>query len=279
MYPLFPDNIRTFVDLFAGGFNVGINAEAETIICNDQLTYVIDIYKYLHGTDLDVVLADINKIIAEFKLTKENTDGYNALRSRYNANRDILDLLVLTFYAFNNQIRFNNNHEFNSSFGISKSSFNKSIEHNLIGFCKAMHSKNIEFVNKDFTVLDLSKLSNQDFVYCDPPYLIAVGPYNDGNRGFKNWTGREERQLLSLLDKLNEQHVRFALSNVLYHKGHANELLIEWSRKYKVHYLDKSYANCNYQVKDRTAETVEVLITNYEKEQPVRRTVRRIINI
>ena len=125
MYPLFPDNIRTFVDLFAGGFNVGINAEAETIICNDQLTYVVDIYKYLYSTDLDVVLADINKIIAEFKLTKENIDGYNTLRSRYNAHRDILDLLVLTFYAFNNQIRFNNNHEFNSSFGISRSSFKK----------------------------------------------------------------------------------------------------------------------------------------------------------
>ena len=30
--PLFPDNINTFVDLFGGGFNVGINVKANKII-------------------------------------------------------------------------------------------------------------------------------------------------------------------------------------------------------------------------------------------------------
>lgn len=30
--PLFPENISTFVDLFSGGANVGINVEASTIV-------------------------------------------------------------------------------------------------------------------------------------------------------------------------------------------------------------------------------------------------------
>ena len=30
--PLFPDNISTFVDLFSGGANVGINVDAKTIV-------------------------------------------------------------------------------------------------------------------------------------------------------------------------------------------------------------------------------------------------------
>ena len=70
-------------------------------------------------------------------------------------------------------------------------------------------------------------------------------------------------QLLFLLDHLNTKGIRFALSNMLYHKGMSNDLLIEWSKKYKVHYIDKSYKNCNYQFKNKESKTVEVLITNY----------------
>ena len=69
-----------------------------------------------------------------------------------------------------------------------------------------------------------------------------------------------------LLDKLNERGIKFALSNVFYHKGETNEKLIEWSKKYIVTYLDKTYSNCNYHIKERNAKTVEVLVTNYEWE-------------
>ena len=40
IFDIFPQDIGTFVDLFAGGFNVGINVEAEKIICNDQINYL-----------------------------------------------------------------------------------------------------------------------------------------------------------------------------------------------------------------------------------------------
>ena len=135
-------------------------------------------------------------------------------------------------------------------------------------FCNAIHSKEIQFLNTDFLSVDLSTLGKTDLVYCDPPYLISTGSYNDGKRGFKDWTEKEERQLLELLDTLNSQGVMFALSNVLYHKGMSNEMLIEWSKKYRVYYIDKSYSNCSYHFKDRDAKTVEVLITNFERRKP-----------
>ncbi len=109
-------------------------------------------------------------------------------------------------------------------------------------------------------------LGENDLIYCDPPYLISTGSYNDGNRGFRDWHEEEEAALLGLLDRLNGQGTRFALSNVLYHKGLSNDLLIEWSQNYHITYIDKSYANCNYHFKDRDAVTVEVLITNYVPE-------------
>ena len=41
--PLFPENINTFVDLFAGGCNVSVNINANKIICNDTESHVIDL--------------------------------------------------------------------------------------------------------------------------------------------------------------------------------------------------------------------------------------------
>lgn len=267
IFELFPQKIDTFVDLFAGGFNVGINVEAKKIICNDQINYLIELYKYFEEHEIDEVISEIKKRIDEFELTLQNVEGYNQLRERYNETKDIIDFFVLTCYSFNHQIRFNNKHKFNTPFGKDRSSYNKSIENNLIKFCDAIRKKNIIFSNADFLSVDLSELGENDVVYCDPPYLITTGSYNDGKRGFKDWTEVEEKQLLDLLDTLDAQKVKFALSNVLYHKGLSNDILIEWSKKYYVHYIDKSYANCSYQFKDRGAKTVEVVITNYESER------------
>ena len=104
-------------------------------------------------------------------------------------------------------------------------------------------------------------------MYCDPPYLITTGSYNDGKRGFKDWTLKEERELLALLDDLDRQGILFALSNVFRHKGLTNDVLIEWSKKYYVTHIEKSYTNCSYHFKDRAARTMEVLVTNYKWEE------------
>lgn len=269
LFEIFPNEVDTFVDLFAGGFNVGINVSAKTIICNDQISYLIELYEFLKKCPSEDVINSIKERINEFGLTKQNAEGYNSLRDRYNENKNVVDFFVLTFYSFNHQIRFNNSQKFNTPFGKDRSSYNDSIERNLIAFCDALKKKNIVFHNCDFLSIDLSELGPDDLVYCDPPYLISTGSYNDGKRGFKDWTDVEEHQLLELLDKLDSQGVKFALSNVLYHKGLSNDILIEWSKKYRVNYLDKTYSNCSYHFKEKNAKTVEVVITNFESEDYV----------
>ena len=47
--PNFPKDIHNFVDLFAGGLNVGINIDADTIYANDQITYLIDLYRFFQA--------------------------------------------------------------------------------------------------------------------------------------------------------------------------------------------------------------------------------------
>lgn len=264
--PHFPNNVNVFVDLFCGGCNVGINAEASQVVFNDNLTYLIDLYKVMYSSSIDVILNHIRNRISEFSLSLTNNDGYIALRKLYNDNRNPLDLFVLVAYSFNHQIRFNTSHDFNNPFGKERSSFNPRMENNLIAFIQKLQSRFVSFSSSNFDDFDFAKLTINDFVYCDPPYLITTGSYNDGKRGFTGWNKSHEIKLLSILDDLNNRGVRFALSNVLIHKGNQNNLLAEWleANDYFVHHLYMNYSNSSYHLKDRGATvTDEVLITNY----------------
>jgi DNA adenine methylase len=270
--PLFPQKINNFIDLFAGGCNVGINVNANHIHFNDNLTYLIDMYKKFQENSLEASLLHIENRIVEFELSLINEEGYKNLRKAYNEQKNSLDLFVLIAYSFNHQIRFNKNQEFNNPFGKERSCFNSSMKQNLEKFIIRLKEKNVSFTNSCFFDFNFSFLNNFDFVYCDPPYLITTGTYNDGKRGFKGWTENEEKQLLKLLDKLNEKNIKFALSNVLEHKGKSNDILKSWVAKnsnYKINLIDFHYSNSNYQtlVRDKNA-SLEVLITNYETQIP-----------
>jgi adenine-specific DNA-methyltransferase len=259
--PLFPRQILTFVDLFAGGCNVGINVHAERVICNDLNDKIIDMFKTFQQTDVQVILSRIEHNIRKFKLSKDNERGFIDFREYYNKTRDPIDLYTLACYSFNYQFRFNNNLEYNNPFGRNRSQFSENMRNNLLAFLDRIKNSKIEFTSQDFTKFDISSLGHEDMVYCDPPYLITTGSYNDGNRGFKDWKSSEEIALCNTLDRLHNKGVRFALSNVLKHKGSENKILSNWCKKYSVIELDMDYSNSSYNTK--SGESVEVLITNY----------------
>lgn len=257
----FPTDINTFVDLFSGGFNVGINVKSNKTICNDINDFIIDLYKELYNSSVENVLDRINTNIKGYGLSKENESAYKKFRVHYNETKDPIDLYTLTCYSFNYQFRFNNNREYNNPFGRNRSQFSENMKNNLILFSDKLKNMNIDFSSKDFDKVSIENLGKDDFIYCDPPYLITTGSYNDGNRGFKDWKEEEEIKLYNYLDKANEKNIKFALSNVMEHKGKENKLLKEWSKKYKVIYLDNDYSNSSYNTKK--GKSKEVLIINY----------------
>ena len=272
--PLFPENINLFVDLFTGGGNIAANVKANKIVANDCEENIIGIYKTFQKYDnVDELIGQIEEIIKTYGLTIDNMEAYNKFRNDYNSlktsqgnyppplssyNINIL-LYVLICYSFNHQYRFNSKGEFNMPFGKERSQWNENMKNNLINFHRRIKEKDIVFLNKDFRQLKVDKLGINDFVYCDPPYLITCATYNEKD----GWNQECEEDLLNLLDELNTKKIKFALSNVLYSKGKTNDLLIEWSKKYTVHHLDYTYQNCNYHTKDKTNKSDEVLITNY----------------
>ena len=254
--PLFPNDIDTFVDLFGGGFNVGINVNAEHIVYNDLEEHVVELLNYLSDNETEKLLSEIDSLIEKYNLSKENAEGFNQLREYYNEeNNSPIVFYTMICYAFNYQIRFNQNGKYNMPFGKARSSFNPSLRQKFIEFVEELHSKNITFLSESFEIFNIEDLDSNDFVYCDPPYFNSVAAYNEQG----GWTEEHEEMLLILLDSLNDKGVRFALSNNL---KYDNPLLDEWKNKYNVHYLNGDYSNCNYHKIDRSKD-VEVLITNY----------------
>lgn len=261
----FPKDIKVFIDLFCGGATVGINAEADWVLFNDNLVPLIKMYNYMKQVSAEKCVEYIDGVIEKWGLVQgpEGEDNYYRFRDEYyNATpmekRHPLDLFVLMAFSFNNQIRFaiNKNWKFNIPFGKNRSSFNAKMRENLVNFVNALHKRNCMFLSLDFMKVPIDK---NVFVYADPPYLVSQATYNDG------WDEECEKRLLGRLKELDDMGGKFALSNVLENKGKVNEILSEWVEKngYNIVHLNKSYSNSYYSRKKKETATDEVLIMNY----------------
>lgn len=262
LFPLFPDNIDIFVDLFSGGGNVGINVNADKVYFNDLNVKINEMFRYFQGKSPEMLLAKIQSRIDQYGLTKTNEAGFLKFRSDYNDNQNPLDLYTLVSYSFNYQFRFNNDMKYNNPFGRNRSHFSERMAKNLTRFVTRLNNIDAIFTDNYFTDFDTNMLTTDSFVYADPPYLITTGSYNDGNRGFVNWTSVQERELYNFLDDLDQRGIKFAMSNVMDHKGRSNDMLKNWAKRYNVIELDYDYKNASHNTiaKDST----EVLITNYK---------------
>lgn len=283
MLPFMPTDIDIFVDLFCGGCNVGMNVPASHTIYNDTSKPLISLIKALKRMKNETIIKRINELIDEFEFSRTrdhnfkyyggdankgvsayNREKFLLLRERFNTypkkdNQYYILLYTLILFGFNNQLRFNDNGEFNLPVG--KRDFNTAIEAKLVRFLNALRLQDCEFQTKDFRSFDFTNLTANSLVYCDPPYLITTATYNEKD----GWNEQDELDLLAILDNLNERGIKFALSNVLQHEGKENIVLQEWigRNNYVVHDLFMDYHYSNYQKKSKKAESQEVLITNY----------------
>ncbi len=274
-----PDNIGVFYDIFSGGANVAINTDAEIIKCVDINPDLMNLMNYIKSMEYNELIELIEKKLDYYELSNSFKHGYEyygcnssnglgsynkspflKLRSDYNKNRNNLLFLILIFFSFNNQIRFNSKKEFNLPVG--KRDFNASLRNKLRLFMKRLANKEIEFVCQDFRKLKVDTLvKDKAFIYLDPPYLLGTATYNENG----GWTDKDEKDLLDFLTSCNAKGVQFALSNVMKHKGQTHQQLLDWclDNTFNINYLNFDYSNSNYQSKNKKFETQEVLITNF----------------
>lgn len=202
--PLFPRKINKFIDVFGGSGTVIINTKAEHYIYNDINPYVTSIFNGIISQSAEDAISQIEAVIKEYSLSMTNKEGFEKLRDDYNAGRkDWITLYTLMCHSFNHQFRFNNNHEYNSSFGKNRSYFSERQRQDLIAM-KNKISTDITVTSKSFEDIEFSDFDENDLVYLDPPYYNSVGSYNDGKRGFEGWTKEHEIKLLELMTKLHK---------------------------------------------------------------------------
>lgn len=288
IYALFPAKVNRFVDLCCGGATVGLNAIgfSKEVVCLDINRELISLLQTLQLFSESNIIFKMEEIIKKFALSDTYNMGYDYYRTEFQGNnglksynkdgyykmRDFFNtahleqhersiyLFVLISYCFNNDMRFNSSGKFNMPVG--KTDFNISIRDKLHSFKQGTKNKNIKFYCSDFSIVKEFELSRQDFVYCDPPYLITNAVYNDTNI----WNVEAEYALLKTLDYLNKHHVKFALSNVLEKEGAKNDVLLKWiaEHSFKVVDIDYHYRSASYNKKNRAAHEREVVILNYD---------------
>ena len=274
----FPTDIERFIEPFCGGGSVFLNVEAESYLVNDIDSYMIALHKLLfnYSANADKFWDDLDSIINSYGLSasflgrtvpeeykinfvktyyaKYNKESYMKLRSDFNADKtDLLKLYVLLIYGFNRMLRFNGNGDFNLPVG--NVDFNQNVVNALNSYFDYIFDKDIYFYNTDFEQFINNVNPNEDdFVYLDPPYLITFSEYN------KLWNEDTEHRLLDLLDQLDQNNVRFAISNIIKHKNKYNEIFYLWAKKYNVINISSNYISFH----DNTQKgSYEVLVTNY----------------
>lgn len=256
----FPKEIDTFYDIFGGGGSVSLNVEAKNIIYNDINYHVSRLLKYIKENSPSKMYEYIKKRIKKYKLEKADKLAYTSLRKDFNSkdikDRHPLDFYLLIAFGFEHQIRFNSKMEFNNPCG--NSGFNFKLFEKLISYSIESSKKNINYYEKSYLFFE-NQIKENDFVYCDPPYLITNGVYEDGKRGFNGWDENQQAELLDFLLRLNNRNIKFAMSNILERDGVKNERLIEWinANNFKVVVNDKI-------TKRNRRNRLEVLIKNYE---------------
>lgn len=275
----FPDNIGRLIEPFVGGGSVFMNVDANEFLLNDIDSFVISIHKMLcsYVDREDEFFKEFFDIVKKYNLSlsyKENTvpkdlkesfpktyfakynkEAYSQLRDDFNkgGKQDIMQLYALLIYGFNRMLRFNKKGDFNLPVG--NVDFNQNTYNAIVDYFTLLKDKNVVWYNEDFRVfLNNIDYREDDLIYLDPPYLITFSEYN------KLWNEETERELLNLIDDLNNRNIKFAISNVTHYKGNVNNLFLEWSKHYNSFPIKSNYISFN----DNTVKNFnEVLVTNF----------------
>ena len=277
---LFPTNIDTYIEPFFGGGSSMMNVAASNYSMNDIDNNVVALHNFLlsfsnkkekffkelfsminrYGFSCsylkDVIPQDLKKKYPKTYYAKFNKAQYKHLKDDFNreGKTDYLKLYLLLIYGFNHMIRFNSSGDFNLPVG--NVDFNKNVYEALNNYFDITSRRVINVCSLDFEqFLRAKRISNNDFVYLDPPYLISLSEYN------KLWGVEDEQRLYNLLDSLNEKGIKFGITNLLKHKGKTNELFQKFSSRYKSVIIKSNYISFNDNtIKD---ESVELFVFNY----------------
>ena len=241
---------------FMGSGVVGLNLAPKHAVFADTNPYVIALYNEIKNGTIN------SQIVREFleregKLLAEKDEvHYYYIRDRFNEAHNSLDFLFLNRSCFNGMIRFNKNYKFNVPYGHKPQRFSKAYITKIVNQVKRLESifpeKNWQFKCQSF-VDTIREATENDFIYCDPPYIGRHVDYYD------SWNEELE---LKLRDELYASGAKFMLSTWDRNKYRTNEYIESvWSDCYKIN--KEHFYHIGAKESNRNS-MMEALLMNYE---------------
>lgn len=206
-----------WVEPFLGSGVVAFNMNHPRAILSDTNIHIIKFYQNIQSDKINGVI--VRECLEDMgdKLSKKGADYYYEIRNQFNEKHDSLHFLFLNRSCFNGMMRFNRKGGFNVPFGHKPQRFSKAYITKIVNQVNRI-SEIVKDKDWIFQVGDwretLSLVTDDDFVYLDPPY---VGRHTDY---FNTWS---DKDAIELSEKSQQLPSSFALSMWLENKYRRND--------------------------------------------------------
>lgn len=246
-----------YYEPFLGSGVVAFNLRPRRAVLSDSNPHIINFYAAVKRGDVTpekvrAYLAEEGRLLAE-----KGERHFYEVRDRFNEYGCPLDFLFLSRSCFNGLIRFNRSGQYNVPFGHKPKRFSKAYITKIVNqvrwVCEILNDHEDWILQcSDFRQV-LSRVTQDDFVYCDPPYIERHVDYYD------SWSEADEKALSAILE---DSGAAFILSTWHSNKFRANRFInIFWS-KCRVLTRDHFY-HVGAKVANRNAMK-EALVLNYD---------------
>lgn len=188
-----------WVEPFLGSGVVAFNIAPERALLTDSNIHLVNFYN-------DVQSGKINaKIVKEYLvengqlLLEQGEKFYYRIREEFNANPDSLKFIFLNRASYNGLMRFNSKGLYNVPFGRKRERFRQGyitkIVNQLSWVERLIKNSDWSFESTDFTSV-LKRVSEDDFVYLDPPYIGRHADY------YSSWSEDQATELARVTNRL-----------------------------------------------------------------------------
>lgn len=249
-----------WIEPFFGTGVVGFNSPLKgKFIVGDTNPHTINFYKAVQS-------GEITPHSMRTYLEKQNThllesdeDGYvyyREVKRRFNINHDPYDFIFLSRAGFNGMMRFNKKGEWNIPFCKKPNRFAPAyvtkICNQVKNVAQIINRKQWEFNNENF-LETIAKATENDMIYCDPPYFGRYVDYYNG------WTEDDEK---ALFDALSNTKAKFILSTWHHNEFRENEMITKYWNKFNITTKEHFYHGGGHIENRHSME--EALVFNFE---------------
>lgn len=263
----FPKKCRIFVDMFAGSCCVNYNYMGyQKCYVNEFSPQVFSVHKRIFETPVGEIVKYLQKLQQD--MSNGNYVDFAKLKKHYNETKEPLDIILIAMYSFANLLSFNGKGECNVSENPNKrgmySHLNK-ILGDIITIKKRIDGTDRIYLNDSFVNFPIDVLSEEDFVYLDPPYFETKANYNDC------WGEKEYKKLIEMMRYFITHNIGFGYSDMFIVNDVINvelkTLVEEFKSKLKMAKINSDFTNsinnANYEdKKENRGKSLEIYLTN-----------------